>query len=176
LPPASVAYDPGTRSSRISTQRSPSIAAADAVSRQWFDWTAPHVTITSAPASFASCIRNSSFRVLLPPPASGSRSSRLTEHTTPLHTRSLSRGIVSIGVGDCEYIRRGTLAVESFRRRLRNASSASTPAPAASAYVSGFESVMWIRAVEQNVPANSHVFHGKGFRNRRRSAVGHVCV
>ena len=45
----------------------PSFAAKAAVWRAWFDWVAPCVMTMSAPSSSASAMRNSSFRVLLPP-------------------------------------------------------------------------------------------------------------
>ena len=61
----------------------PAFAPAAAVSRQWFDQRRPDVISVSAPSASAAPTRNSRFRSLLPPNASGSRSSRLIQTSTP---------------------------------------------------------------------------------------------
>jgi len=68
---------------RTRTHPIPKRAAAAAVCRQWFDWSAPAVTSVRAPPASASATRNSSFRVLFPPSASPVRSSRLTRRRGP---------------------------------------------------------------------------------------------
>ena len=61
---------------------SPARAPAAAVSRQWFDQRRPLVTSVSAPSASAAPTRNSRLRSLLPPNASGSRSSRFIQMST----------------------------------------------------------------------------------------------
>ena len=63
-------------------RRGPAVAPAAAVRRQWFDQRRPLVTSVSAPSASAAPTRNSRLRSLLPPNASGSRSSRLTQTST----------------------------------------------------------------------------------------------
>ena len=91
LPSAAVSKVPATRSSMISRQASPSLAAAASVSRQWLDCGAPTVISVSAPCASASATRNSSLRVLLPPPARPSRSSRLMNSCGPPERRRQAR-------------------------------------------------------------------------------------
>ena len=62
---------------------SPARAPAAAVSRQWFDQRRPDVTSVSAPSASAAPTRNSRLRSLLPPNASGRRSSRLIQTSAP---------------------------------------------------------------------------------------------
>jgi hypothetical protein len=71
--------------------------SAAAVWRTWFDCTAPCVTRVSASCSNAAPSRNSSLRVLLPPPARPVQSSRLIHRSSP--SSSDSRGSGSSGVG-----------------------------------------------------------------------------
>src|SRR6056297_1216257 len=87
----------------------PSLAAAAAVWRAWFDWVAPWVTTISAPSACASAIRYSSLRVLLPPVLRPVQSSRLIQMSGPPRW-SLRRGMYSSGVGRCARRTRGNLA------------------------------------------------------------------
>ncbi len=63
-----------------------------AVNRQWFDQRRPLVTSVSAPSASAAPTRNSRFRSLFPPNASGSRSSRLIQISTPSAEGRRERG------------------------------------------------------------------------------------
>ena len=67
---------------RTSSTASPAFAPAAAVSRQWFDHRRPLVISVSPPSASAVPTRYSRFRSLLPPNASGRRSSRLTQTST----------------------------------------------------------------------------------------------
>ena len=69
----------------------PKRAAAAAVWRTWFDCTAPWVTRVSASLARASPSRNSSLRVLLPPPARPVQSSRLIHSVGPPPDASVRR-------------------------------------------------------------------------------------
>ena len=77
----------------------PSIAAAAAVTRAWFDWIAPAVTSVSAPSRCAAAASSASLRTLLPPNAKSRTSSRLTRRLGPPPIAFDSRVIGSTGEG-----------------------------------------------------------------------------
>ena len=89
----------GRRPGQHEVDGQPGPAPAAAVSRQWFDQRRPLVTSVSAPSASAAPTRNSRLRSLLPPNASGSRSSRLIQTSTPAPSAAEKRGSASSGDG-----------------------------------------------------------------------------
>ena len=87
----------------------PARAPAAAVSRQWFDQRRPVVTRVSAPSASAAPTRNSRLRSLLPPNASGSRSSRLIQISARPPSAAENRGSGWSGEGPSNSRKRGTL-------------------------------------------------------------------
>ena len=90
---------------------SPARAPAAAVSRQWFDQRRPDVTRVSAPSAMAAPTRNSRLRSLLPPNASGSRSSRLIQSSTCVLASAAERrgGLVEAATGRRATWKRGQM-------------------------------------------------------------------
>lgn len=68
---------------KIKWEESPSMVAAIAVARAWFDCAPPQVSTVSVPHSSASANTDSNFRILLPERLVPVRSSRLMYNMSP---------------------------------------------------------------------------------------------
>ena len=98
-PPVLIVADGERAPLTTRTARMPSLAAAAAVTRAWFDCTAPAVMSVSAPAACARAATSASFRTLFPPNANEIASSRLTKRRGPPPRIADRRGRGSTGVG-----------------------------------------------------------------------------
>ncbi len=111
----------------------PAFAPAAAVSRAWLDQRRPVVTSVSAPSASAAPTRNSRLRSLLPPKASGSRSSRLIQTSTPPPIAAAKRGRCWSGDGPSRRANRGRSGIQRAAMlpmvRGRYHRRPSTPAP-----------------------------------------------